>query len=180
MADKPKDEGADAPKPKGKKMLVIILAAVVLLVVVGGGGAFWFLKQKQAAEAAAADAVEEGETVVAHKSGKPKHAPEFLPMDNLVVNLADPGGARFAQVGLTIQVEDKKASDLVKGFMPAVRSGILLLLAKRSSVELLAPEGKEKLAAEMLALVREKTGTEAARGAPSVVQAVLFSNFIVQ
>ena len=75
---------ASAPKPKGKKMIVIIAAVVVLLAV--AGGAFMFMKKGGDAE--------EGEdggkaaAEVAHAKPKEGTPPTFLPLENMVVNLA--------------------------------------------------------------------------------------------
>lgn len=181
---------ADAPaaKPK-KKLLVIILAVVVLLVAAGGAGLF-FMSRKHAAE--------DGEEAVAAETSA-KVAPTFLPMENMVVNLADPGGERFAQIGVTLELADKKTEDKVKSYLPAIRSGILLLISQRTSEELLQREGKEKLAADILVEVSRPLGlvpksADSGKGAKqedgekkpakmaanSPVQRVLFSSFIVQ
>jgi flagellar FliL protein len=79
----------------------------------------------------------------------PKTPPTFLPMENMVVNLADPGGDRFAQVGITLELADAKTGELVKSFMPSIRSNVLLLVSQRSTEELLTREGKEKLAVDI-------------------------------
>ena len=67
----------------------------------------------------------------------------------MVVNLADPGGDRFAQVGITLELADGKTSEKVKSHMPKIRSGVLLLLSQRTTDELLTREGKEKLALDV-------------------------------
>ncbi len=190
MADKP--EAAEAAKaPVKSKKMIIIIGAVVALVLVGGGGGFWFMKQRAAA-AAAEDGGEE-----APKSSHDAKAvpPAYLPMDNMVVNLADPGGERVAQIGITLVVADAHASDTVKAFLPTIRSGVLLLVSQRTAEELLKAEGKEKLAKDIL---REASlpfggGESEAEGDPAAkkkkkkdahaefpVTAVLFSSFIVQ
>lgn len=143
-------EGEKAPA-KSKKMLIIIVAVVVLAL--GGGGAFFFIsKQRAAAEeeegggppAAAAKPVK----AAAHAA--PKTPPVYLPLDNMVVNLADPGGERVAQIGVTLEVGDAHASDTVKAYLPTIRSGILMLISQRTADELLKQEGKEKLAKDIL------------------------------
>lgn len=139
------DAGASAPKKKGKKKLIIIVVAVLLLVA-AGVGAMLFLK-KPAHDADASD-----DTASAHHgSAKPdlKHPPTFLPLDPFVVNLADKDSDRYAQIGITLEVEDAKFAEEMKAFMPAIRNGILLILAHKSSQELLDRAGKEKLAAEI-------------------------------
>ncbi|WP_374675332.1 flagellar basal body-associated protein FliL [Ideonella sp.] len=148
---------ADAAPKKGKKKLIIIVAAVVALLGIAGGGAAIFLKQKAAAEAAAAeDEGEEGDDAHAApaKAAKAKkddkHVPPvFVPLDPFVVNLADREADRFAQVGITLEVEDAKVGDEIKAYMPAIRNNILLLLAHKTSQELMEAEGKELLAKEV-------------------------------
>ena len=151
MAAKP--EEADAKPPaKSKKMLIIIIGAVLLLLLVGGG-AFVFISKKNAA---AADAAEEGggDSTATHAPaadhGAAKAPPVYLPMDNMVVNLADPGGEKVAQVGITLEVLDAHAADTVKAYMPTIRSGVLMLLSQRTAQDMLSSEGKQKLIEDIL------------------------------
>lgn len=183
-------DGAKAPA-KSKKMLIIIVAAVLVLVV-GGAAAFFVISKQRAAS-------EEGEEAappkaVAHVD--PKAPPAYLPLDAMVVNLADPGGERVAQIGITLEVLDAKSSDSVKAYLPTIRSGILMLISQRTAEELLKAEGKEKLAADILreasipfgggedeheeeAASSKKKKKKAAPVQYPVV-GVLFSSFIVQ
>jgi len=171
MATKaPAAEGEAAPK-KGKKMLIIILAVVILLVVAGGGAAFFLMKKKGGEE-------EGGEAAPAKAHVDLKSPPTFLPLENMVINLADPGGNRFAQVGITLQVDDAKTGDAIKAFMPGIRNAILFILSQRTTEELLVVQGKEQLAADITAEISRQLGYEGRRNNP--IQAVLFSSFIVQ
>ena len=189
MATKPDTAKSDADAgakgaPKSKKMLVIVVG-LVLVLALGGGGA-WFLMSKKAA--ASDEDVEE----VSHAS--PKTPPTFLPMDNMVINLADPGGEKVAQVGITLELNDVKAVDKVKVYLPAIRSGILLLISQRTSEDLLQIEGKEKLAEDILAETMRPFGGGHAvdpsdkkavakakkKALEGPVRAVHFSSFIVQ
>ncbi len=189
---------AEAPAKPKKKKLIIIIAAVVLLVVAGGGAGLFFMNK-------AKHAAEDGEEA-AHVETGPKVPPTFLPIENMVVNLSDPGGDRFAQIGVTLELADKKTEDQVKAYMPNIRNAILLLVSQRTSEELLQREGKEKLAADILVEVARPLGfapkaSEGGKGkdkdksdkehkddeAPkksakvqSLVRGVLFSSFIVQ
>jgi flagellar FliL protein len=110
------------------------------------------MKKKAAAEAAAA-AEDGGEAVVEHAApahhADPSHPPTFVPLDPFVVNLADHDSDKYAQIGVTLQVDDAKFAEQMKAYMPAIRNGILMVLAHKSSQELLQREGKEKLAAEI-------------------------------
>ena len=193
-AAKPDDAklDADAPvkKPAGRKKLLIIIIGLVLVLVLAGGAAFFFISKQRAAALDGAD----GEAVAtAHAA--PKGPPVYLPLDNMVVNLADPGGEKVAQVGITLQVLDAHASDAVKAYLPSIRSGVLLLIAQRTSEELLTQEGKQKLASDILRETLIPFGGAAADAAPGgakkkaskaadhaelPVVGVLFSSFIVQ
>ena len=142
--------GAEAPK-RGKKKLILIVVAVLLLVVLGGGGAMVYMKKK-----AAATADEGGDDSSTHASESHadkrdlKHPPTFVPLEPFVVNLTDRDTDRYAQVGVTFEVNDAHFGDEMKGFMPAIRNGILLIISHKSSRDLLDAGGKEKLADEIL------------------------------
>ena len=150
--------GAAAPAKKGKKKLIIIAAAVVLLLVIAAGVAVFLIKKK-------AHAQENGEEAVAAEAvhgAKPdlKHPPTFLPLDPFVVNLSDKEVDRYAQVGITIEVEDAKFAEAMKAFMPAIRNGILMILSHKTSRELLDRSGKEQLAGEILRETARTMGIE--------------------
>lgn len=194
MSAKPTDESAPAEKPKSKKMLIIIIAAVVLLALIGGGAAFFLMKKKPADEEGHGDEAKAPPKVV-HKAPDPKKPPTYLPMDPMVVNLADPGGGRFVQLGITLKLDDPKTGDIVKQFMPSIRSAVLIAVSKRTADELLAVEGKEKLTRSIIRAASEQLGYEVDEEdeeenpakkkkkrnlPPSPVEDVLYSSFIVQ
>ncbi len=178
---------------KSKKLLLIGGVALLVLVLVGGA-AFFLLAKKNSGDAESEEVVKQA----------PKGPPVYLPIDNLVVNLADPGGEKVVQIGITFEVADTKAVELVKPYMPTIRSAVLLLVSQRTAEELLGIEGKEKLAADILVEAskpfktvsdesgkskkdsskpKKKTSDKAAAKTPdddSPVRAVLFSSFIVQ
>ncbi len=152
MATKPEEPDAGKPPAKSKKMLIIIIG-VVLLLVLGGGGAFIYISKQRAAAAAAEE--DGGEAAAAHAPapaahGAAKTPPVYLPMDPMVVNLADAGGEKVAQVGITLEVVDAHAADTVKAYMPTIRSGVLMLLSRRTAEEMLSAEGKQKLIDDVL------------------------------
>ena len=140
--------GTPVPAKGGKKKLIVIVAAALLLLVIAGAGAAFMLSKKKAAGEAGDDATAQTD---AHHAAKPdlKHPPTFLPVDPFVVNLADKDADRYAQVGLTFEVEDAKFAEQMKQFMPAIRNGILMILAHKGSRELMDRAGKELLAGEI-------------------------------
>ncbi len=172
MADKPA-AGAEA-KPKSKKLLVIILVTVLVLLLGLGAAAFLLLK------GGGDDDFDDAEkTTQPVRDARPRTPPQYMALDPVVINLADPGSIRYAQVGITLQVDTTATADRIKAFLPTVRNGILRQISRRTADELLRPEGKDQLAQDILDLVREETGLPVVRG-ESPVQAVLFSSLIVQ
>ncbi|WP_052369083.1 flagellar basal body-associated FliL family protein [Serpentinimonas barnesii] len=177
MAAKPPAPAAPdaAPaKPKSKKLLLIILAAVVAVVLVGVAILVALMMFQPAAEELDAD----GQPVV--QLAAPAAPPTFMPLENMVVNLADPGAMRFAQIGISVQLADSATADRLTAFMPAIRNGMLRLASQRTAAELLTPAGKDALAADMLGMIRQTIGLPDQGTTPSPVQAVLFTSLIVQ
>ena len=203
MATKPDAAKSDAAKPDAdepvkkpiwrKKMLIIVIA-VVLVLVLAGGAAFFFISKKHAA--AALEGAEGAPAAATHAA--PKGPPVYLPLDNMVVNLADPGGEKVAQIGITLEVFDAHASDSVKAYLPSIRSGILMLISQRTAEALLTQEGKQKLANDILRETsipfggsredpaaqsvgaKKKKSGKAGVATEYPVVGVLFSSFIVQ
>ena len=207
----------EAPLPaKGKKKLIIIVAVAALVLAGAGGAAAFMMKKKASAEAAeAADADADADaatgdpapakTVAKHD---PKATPVFVPMDTFTVNLADREAERYAQIGITLEIDDAKTGDQIKNYMPAIRNNILMAIADRTAAELMGREGKTRLAEKIKretarALGYEvgdedaadsaqagatpaKAGASAAKkkkkqAAPVLpIRAVHFSNFIIQ
>ena len=191
------DDTAPA-KPKSKKLLFIIIG-VLVLALIGGGAALFLLKKSQAADEGdgedAATSHQENTHAVAKRD--PKVPPTFLPLDSMVVNLADPGGNRFAQLGITLQLPDSHVADEIKVYMPTIRNGILILISQRTAEQLLRAEGKEALMQDIVAEISNVMGYEyeppesdheeptrgkkkKKRAVYNPIEGVLFSSFIVQ
>ena len=133
-------------RPLTKKKLVALLLGCVLLALAIGGTAVVVLKKRAAAAAALAEA--EGEPA-GHHDERSKTPPTYVPLEAFTVNLADKDAERFAQVGVTFELEDAHAVEQVKNYLPSIRNAILLLLAQQTSGELLGRAGKEALAQEI-------------------------------
>jgi len=184
-----------APAPKNKKWLLIIAIAALLAIAITG----WFVSKKKSLDGA------EPAAPVAQKITSFAAPPVFLPLDSMVVNLADSGGERFVQLGLTLEIANTEVADQLKPWLPHIRSSILLLLSQRSSQELLSRNGKDKLALDIRRAVLRPLGYSISVGtennsedsdnampentdeedqllhAPHLpVRQVLFSSFIIQ
>jgi len=148
------DPAVDAPVTRRpKKKLIVIGAAVLALVLALGAGAVVFLKQRAAHAAAAAAAEDDAASAETATPGTPgaavKGAPFYLPLDPFIVNLADREAHRYAQIGITFEVENSMTGDQIKAYMPAIRNAVLMILANKTSKDLLNREGKEQLALEI-------------------------------
>jgi flagellar FliL protein len=148
-----------APIRRPRKKLLIVGAAVLALVLALAAGGIVFLKQRAARAAAAGD-----DEVATEQAGAarpdPRSAPIYLPLDPFIVNLADREADRYAQIGMTLELDSNAASDQIKAYMPAIRNAILLILANKTSKDLLSREGKEQLAQEILREAARPMGIE--------------------
>ncbi len=187
------DGTAEKPKKSKKKMLFIILGIVLLLGLAGGGGALYLLKSATSDEGDHEPEEEE----VHYEAPDPGTPPTFLALDSMVVNLADPGGNRYAQLGITLQLQDAETEEAIKVYMPTIRNGILLIISQRTSEQMLGIEGKQTLAKDIIAEIshvmgyqveepksadesERKSRRKRRRAPPNPVQEVLFSSFIIQ
>ncbi len=133
-AKAPADLPQAAPKKKSKLTLIIAIAAV--LVVAAAGAAWYFLGR------AGADDEEEPRA-----SSKPA---VFLPVDQFTVNLQPEDGSQYLQVAMTLKLADQETADAIKSLLPEVRSRVLLLLSSKKASQLTSPEGKTRLADEII------------------------------
>lgn len=174
---------------KGKKKLILIAAAALVLLLAAGAAALLLMKGKPAA----ADD-EDGAPVQAETRRDPKVIPTFVALEMFTVNLADREAERYAQIGITLEVDDAKAGERIKQFMPAIRNNILMAIADRTAGELMGREGKTQLAERVKRETARALGfdvpEEAAAAGPAAkkraaaeehpVRGVHFSNFIIQ
>lgn len=171
-----------APAAQGKSKKLIVIGAVVALLVVAIAAVGLFVTNQSQGDMYGDEAPQKAANVV----------PTFLPLENMVVNLADAGGDRFAQIGITLELQDDATATLIKQYMPSIRNGILMLVSQRTADELLLREGKEQLATDVLREVTRPLGADTARAQAdgeegerprrrsNVVRRVLFSSFIIQ
>jgi flagellar FliL protein len=161
------------PVKRGKRKLLIIIAAAMALLLLAGGGTVVYLRKKAAraaAELSDADGTASSETAHAdtHEAISP---PTYLPLDPFIVNLADRETDRYAQIGITLELQSPAFADQMKAYMPAVRNAILMVITRKTSRELLEPMGKEQLADEIMREAVRPMGIEIAAPEPVTVAA---------
>jgi flagellar FliL protein len=183
------------------RIKIILIAVAVLLLLGGGVVAFIAMKSVPVEEEDDEDVVVEHKAKAAPIPYDPKNAPVFVPLEAFTVNLADREAERYAQIGVTLEVEDAKASEQVRAYMPVIRNNILMVLSHKTVEDLRTGEGKRLLAAELRAQALRPLGfeltaqellddAEPGKGAKArakarklaslPIKAVNFSNFIVQ
>ncbi len=166
------DPAAAAPAG-GKKKLIIIIAAAVLLLG-GGGGAAWFFMHGSGDAATHEESPKETKK---KKKKDPEAKPEYVPVEPFTVNLQPENGEQYLQVQFTLQVAGAEQSTLIKDNMAIVRNRVLLLLSSKKASEISTLEGKQQLAAEIEAVIKDPFEKE---GDEQEVTDVLFTSFIIQ
>ncbi|MDY7578313.1 flagellar basal body-associated protein FliL [Herbaspirillum sp. RTI4] len=162
-------EGDDAaPKKSSKKLLFIIIGLVVVL---AGGGAAAFMMM-----GSGKDKKEGAEEHASEKKGE-SQAPVFAVIEPFVVNLQQENGDQFLQVAITLQVATAEGSEMLKTFMPQVRSRLLMVLSSKKASDILTNEGKEKLTEDILDVLN-KPFAGATKG-PGIND-VFYTSFVVQ
>ena len=172
MKADPKADAAIVVPAGSKKKLIIIVAAAVLLLG-GGGAAGWYFMQ-------AGDPAGSHETAKETKKKKKEKSdvkPEYVPVEAFTVNLQPENGEQYLQVQFTLQVDGAEEGTLIKDNMAIVRNRVLLLLSGKKASEISSVAGKQQLAAEIQAIIREPFQKE---GDEQEVTDVLFTSFIIQ
>lgn len=168
----PKADAAAAAPAGSKKKLVIIIAAAALVLGVGGGAGWYFTQSGDAADEAPAK-----ESKKKKKKSDEDVKLEYVPVEAFTVNLQPENGEQYLQVQFTLQVEGPEQVQLIKDNMAVVRNRVLLLLSGKKASEISTVEGKQQLASEIQAAVKEPFEKE---GDEQEVTDVLFTSFIIQ
>ena len=128
-----------------------------------GGGAAWFFTHGKS----------EG---TEHKEVKAE-PPEYVNVEAFTVNLQPENGDQYLQVTFTLQVANPGQAELIKANMPTVRSRVLLLLSGKKASEISSVQGKQQLASEIVAALKQPFTKKAP---PQEISEVLFTSFIIQ
>jgi flagellar protein FliL len=173
-------EGEEGKKSGGTMKLVIIVNAVVLVLALIGGGAWFFMSgddSEGGGDAADAEVLAEGgeggEEVEVRRG-----TPIYVPLHPaFVVNFENQEKVSFLQVDIQIMTFDSKVETALKVHMPIVRNELLLLLGGKQYHEINTREGKRNLSQEA---IREIQRVLDEAGAPSTIEALYFTSFVMQ
>ncbi|HND39209.1 MAG TPA: flagellar basal body-associated FliL family protein [Accumulibacter sp.] len=179
---KPAGDSAEAtPAKSSKKLLIIIVAAVVLVLALGGTAAFFLLKSNPEHDEENGEAAVEKAKPVKKKKVDREAAPIYVALDAFTVNLVPENGDQFLQLIAAVEVEDAQTGDQLKVYMPKLRNDITLLLSSKKASELIAKEGKQRLAEEIkdqMNHILDPAAKNKKREGP--IRDVLFTSFIIQ
>lgn len=159
-------EQAITAKGKGKRFPWMIILIVVALAACAAAGYSWWRMHNHA------------EGTVSEKP-KPPAAPVFMPLDTFTVNLQTPTNDpdRVLYIGLTLRLPDEETRTTLSGYLPEVRSRLLLLLSRQTPDQLASEAGKQQLIGQIKDVLRPSM----VPGQPDQkVTDVLFTAFILR
>lgn len=153
--DKAAAETEGAPK---KKPIIVIIAAVAVVAMIA---VFVIGKQVSAKSKR-------------HGPKPVEHGP-VMPLDEFLVNLADPGGDHFLKVTVNLGLSKAKGKtpDTLKDQIPMIRDAVLVSLSNQTRADVSSESGRDKLKADIKKKVNAALGEDD-------VQDVYFSNFVTQ
>jgi flagellar FliL protein len=161
-------------------MLIAVVAAMVVVLLAAAGAGFWLLKSGKlaAAPVAAKVAPAESEEAATKVSS--------VPLEPLLVNLADADKRSYLRISVTLRIEDRPVGKAaaateekpakgkpVNKFEAEEQDALLGVLGRQTADDLLSPDGKDRLKLQMLSALRNHV--------PGVsFKDVLFTEFLVQ
>lgn len=123
---------AAAALPAKKSPMVLIIAIVAILAIAGGVVATLMITKKHAPP----PKPDPGEYV---KVG------ETVPLDEFMINLADPSNDHYLKTTMTLGLKPGVAAEKFKDKLPEVRDVIIMVLTSKRLAEIKSPAGKTEL-----------------------------------
>ena len=136
-----------------KKKLIILVSSILTVAIIAGAVFFFF--QDKDSDSDPSD--EEGTEQVAEEEGgneeeKIKEEKKGnYPLDSFIVNLADPGGRRYLNIKIVLELGDKEFAEALKKKVPQIRDRILMILPTKTFKEIKSVEGKSSLRTTIMA-----------------------------
>lgn len=134
-------------KKGGKRRFLSFLILGLLIIFLAGGLVFFFASYKSSEE----------------KEPKREHSKNAIiyTMEPIVVNLLDPTGKRYLQIGLAFELRDKKLEEEIKNNEPKIKDIVISILSSKTPEEILQPEAKGMIKNEILQKINSALGEEA-------------------
>ncbi len=173
------DDGEEAPK-SSKKMLIIIIAGVLVLLIAVGAGIFFSGFFDDTPEQPKNSQTENGADKSTAEEAQPEVIAErsYWPLDPpFVLNFEGKSKARYMQIGLEVATTSDKAQAAVKKHLPVIRNEIVLLLSGQKYEEMVTPDGKEQLRAELIETINNVLKQHKIKKG---IDNVYFTSFVMQ
>ena len=101
-----------------------------------------------------------GTSATGDKSSKPRTAIKPVSLPTLTVNLADPSGQRYLNIGMDVELNSPEAVAELEGQTARIRDAIILLLSSKKVADLATAEGKILLKTEVAARLNQILGAQ--------------------
>jgi flagellar FliL protein len=159
----------------GMMKIILIANAVIVLIAIAVGLTIFLMSGDEEPADQDTEVLTDMETP---KKAKKTGPPIYIPLNPaFVVNFENQEQVSFLQVDIEIMTYDPGVEEAIKIHMPRVRNELLLLLGGKQYHEINTRDGKRMLAQD--AITEIKRVLEEA-GAPSSVQALYFTSFVMQ
>jgi len=136
-------DSAPAPRRRPRRLRRGLFMVVGLVVIAAAGAGGWYFWQHKKTAFAAAPP-----------------QPLYVVIKPFVVTMLDDNQAtRFLQVGVDLEVADKRAADRVEQTLPAIQDAIRLAILQSKISEVTSPQGVEKLRHELIAQANNTVNT---------------------
>ena len=165
-SEEPQD-GAEA-KPPGSKPPVIVMALLGLNLAVSGFVAFKLVTAPHAAHAAKAGAGGADGDAPSHEVTGP-----VVALDPFVVNLNEPGSARYLKVTMQAELADRAATRVFEKSKQLIRDAMLRYLSGLKVADTLGPDNKDRIREDLETAVADVIGAER-------LHRMIFAEFVVQ
>jgi flagellar FliL protein len=154
-----------------KKIIVIVVATFFIL---GGAsvGVYFFMPEWLPDSIRSKSAAHDNEADK-HGTDKKQESEVGADLDVFVVNLAGSGPGRYLRTTLSLGVKDEHEKEYVKEFSGPIRHAVIMFLSEKKVEDLLDPEGKRKLRAELSKQINATIGKK-------MVTNVYFKEFLIQ
>jgi len=180
MADEEKQEEQEQEQEQKGGMMKIVMLGVAVLVVIGiaVGATVFLLGGDDKAGADDAEQLDGEETADAPAAATKHGTPIYVALNPaFVVNFENQDKVSFLQVDIQIMTYDSSVEEAIKIHMPVVRNELLLLLGGKQYHEINTREGKRQLSQEAITAIQQVLKDA---GAPSSVEALYFTSFVMQ
>lgn len=163
----------NSQKPSNKKSLSkrIVAFAIVLLCGILGFLAYRLKERRVLAKSPSRSA---GQADATNVSAPPV---DVISLSPFVVNLADPGHNTFLRIGVALGLDKAlpagSSSDTQASYTPIIRDSVLTVVTQWQSANLLAPNGKAGLKAQLLKTLQKRLPKL------GIVQ-IYLTNFLIQ